>query len=247
MDLTELFKQISDACDGMQAIAEQTNIVLIDDTYKVTVSSALSSAFSHGFQNHSNQSVLMVEIAKKDQFTDVYHPESQFRWNIKGPRDLENLKERLRKVQKSTAKQGPFDFSKRSTFIRRRDNKPFAISGNFVQSAHVVKVCGIATNGDIKDDTSDPVVDPWFMIEFTKNKHACPGRAGSYDPTTAYALYNMEKWWPVTIMVSQFKATNTLDHTDGKLLTVHDKFVFDLAVKVYSEETPEKFREKEEA
>jgi len=198
----------------VRTICDRSRVELTENNLQIVVSGRFKS--------------VLVSIKRKCKFSGLFIEENEFVWHTNSQSDIDNLIGRINKVRSSTISNGPFDFSRRSTFIKRLNNTPVAKSGNFVGQAKCVGVVSVLGNGALSNDVSSPDCDPWFMVECT---HAL---SSSFK-----IIYNMDSWWPVNVSRNGTCATSVLHRTNGRLLTMHDKFVIDLSVKIYSEDNDE--------
>jgi hypothetical protein len=175
---------------------------------------------------------LMVVYKKRDKFSGYLKPETTFAWHLQNDEDASIL---INKIAKMVANitDGPFSFSKRSTYAKKMAGQSMAMSGNFITGASVDSVVSIKNNGAIDRNISTPGKDAWFLIK-TNTMASSPNRF--IHGREMQFLYNLENWWPV----DDGHATSVLAITDGRLLTMHDRFVLDLAVKLYNEHREEK-------
>jgi len=179
-----------------------------------------------------------VDVKRKCIFSRFFLTENSFIWHIQNDdKNIDSLVERIKKIQ-TTIENGPYGFSKRSTYIKRQNKVARAKSGNFVHGARVLKMVSIGEKGEIGDELAIPDNEPWFLIELETN-------AAEME-----IVYNMENWWLVgeyhgeTVFGGVYgrpkertpAITSVLERTKGKLLTVHDKFVIDLAVRLFAED-----------
>lgn len=180
----------------------------------------------HSFNNTFLKASFVIK--KKDVFSGVFNTQGQFVWNFEDENDVVLFMEKIKKELASPI--GPFEFSRRSTYIKKEGPDSRAYSGNFVSSAKVENVVVIDKDGNISSSTEGHDKEAWFLIHIT----------GSYG-NNMDILYNLENWLPVDHTSGygwnthvKRRATTNLTDTGGKLLTMHDKFVIDLAVKIYS-------------
>ena len=177
---------------------------------------------------------VVVEVKRKCTFSGFFTTENSFIWHIQSEENITTLVERIKKVQ-TTLENGPYGFSKRSTYIKRKNKIASAKSGNFVRGARVNRIVSIGEKGIVCDELSIPNSEPWFLIELDN------GMMPDME-----IVYNMENWWLVdddpheqifggSSRSQNPTVTSVLERTKGKLLTVHDKFVIDLAVRLFTE------------
>jgi len=227
--IEKVYHAIRNEIENMQVTCDRQTIELIDDFFRVSIT-----------KNRGTD--LVIDVKKKCSFSGYHETETTFVWHIKTDDDIPGLIARIKKIPASTTKNGPYDFSRRSTYIKKWQQRAFAMSGNFVNQAAVSKIVVLGEMGKVLDNVAAPGGEPWFLID-----------TGSVNinSTAGMILYNMEQWWPVATErtfrsihreseeTHKFRATSVLRNTEGKLLTMHDKFVLDLAVKVFNENHPE--------
>jgi len=198
----KIFQKFEESNIGQVIGGEHTNKVeiLLDGDKKVVIDQRIGVDAT-------------VEITRKCNFSGFFAPETKFMWHMGDvEKDIDKLVERIKKT-KSILVDGPYGFSKRSTYIKRQRNVAQAASGNFVNAARVLGMVSIGEGGLVLDDISSPDRKPWFSIE-----------VGSESRARFKIVYDLENWWPVTTP------------RRSRLLTMHDKFVIDLAVKLYNED-----------
>lgn len=179
---------------------------------------------------NNSRSGVKVEIKRKCEFCGFFIEENSFPWYVGEDKDIDKLITRIHKIRDSKIDSGPFGFSRRSTYIKRQNKIPIAKSGNFVTQANCAGVVSIGEKGKIEDDIIDPNNDPWFLININDK-----------EPRIGAIIYNLDAWWPLRVergwgKPSGLNVTSVLQSTGGRLLTMHDKFVIDLAVKLYNED-----------
>lgn len=228
--IEKLYERLQEENLGMEIMCDRTKIEIANSNTKIMIITRNLSPID-----------VKIGVHKKCSFTNYFSKEHDLAWHIKDDTDMDGLVDRIKKLIKQNAndKGGPYGFSKRSTYIKRHNNTVMAMSGNFVNEAIVEGMVTMGKDGRLNMDILDPKSEPWYLIVTNANKK-------SYPITNDYIeiLYNLEQWWPVDIKTplrSQRYATSVLSKTNGRLLTMHDKFVIDLAVKLFGENPGQKY------
>jgi len=219
----KIFQKFEEIDIGQVIGGEHTNKIeiLLDDNKKVVIDQRMGTD-------------AVVEITRKCNFSGFFASETKFMWHIgDAEKDINKLVERIKKT-KNILVDGPYGFSRRSTYIKRQRSVAQAASGNFVDAARVLGMVSIGKGGLVLDDISSPDRKPWFLLEI-----------GSESRTKFKIVYDLENWWPITAPKRSMwshktddpeRVTSVLAITEGRLLTMHDKFVIDLAVKLHNED-----------
>jgi len=202
--------------------SDRHTIELMEDVYKIVIS-------KRGHKLASTD--VMIDIKKKDSFSGFFGTETQFMWHLENDEDVNILIDKLEKIPNASAKTGPYEFSRRSTYVKKVGTS-MAMSGNFVNAARVLEVVVVDDKGRLIKELTNQGKDAWFNISINAQTMAASSGFGAMPSRGEWhILYNTEKWWPIDM--EKNRATSILRFTEGKFLTMHDKFVLDLAVKIF--------------
>ena len=118
------------------------------------------------WESWSSQRDTQVDVNKLDPFTKRYEQESVFKWHVEDQEDMDLLVNKLHKIMQGPC-DGPFGFSRRSTYIKKllptmgpglgmgpglSKRVPMACSGNFIDRACVESVVVLDENGKISTE-----------------------------------------------------------------------------------------------
>lgn len=169
-----------------------------------------------------------VEILRKSP-KGTFSEQSEFQWKFK---DDNSDSKFVDKIQKYATETGPFEFTKFSVFKDKKNKR--AVSQNFIREAKVIKIVHVDDLGKISNIENNVLSDDdaWFVI-------SCNTTGIGHE----IFLYNNEKWWPTFENFKSYRqnsevperVTSNRKMMKYRSLTLHDKIMFDMAVRLYTE------------